>query len=146
MAAVAAKMHRNVVCDSKLVFASPPPSPPWLGYTTAIATVAAVAVLRWELEVLVGPGLPRYIEFVPAVAISAVIGGVGPGVLATVLSALAIGLLFQEPAESLFPQNPVDVVGSALFVTINLVLSFFGSTARWQRAGPGICHRGEEDA
>jgi signal transduction histidine kinase len=61
---------------------------------TAVALVATLALKRF------GP-TPSFLFFVPAVAVSAWYGGIGPSALATALSLLLIDLNFLDPGASL---------------------------------------------
>src|SRR5437870_3165926 len=58
-----------------------------LGYALAPATVAIAFAARILLTPVLNDG-SRYLFFVPAVLIAAAVGGLGPGLLATGLSAL----------------------------------------------------------
>jgi len=50
--------------------------------------------------------------------------GVGPGILATVLSATSGGFFFLEPRNSFVVRTPEDLVGPALFAFIGVFLTF----------------------
>ena len=67
-----------------------------LRYGSALPIVALAVVLRWRLEETVGP-LPTFILFYPAVLLVASVAGGGPGILATVLAALAADYWFIPP-------------------------------------------------
>ena len=54
-------------------------------YALAVAAVVLGILLRYELYLWVGPGLPTYITFYPFVMLVALLGGLGPGLFATVL-------------------------------------------------------------
>ena len=63
----------------------------WAGrcaYSLAIVAVALGFVLRLALTAWVGPGLPTYITFYPAVMAVALLEGIGPGLAATALTDL----------------------------------------------------------
>jgi PAS domain S-box-containing protein len=102
---------------------------PWFGYIVAVLGTVLAATLRWWLGLAVGQTLPPYITFYPVVISAAMIGGVGPGLLATALSALAVDLLFLPPV-GLGLERPADLVGSALFFAINLALTFVAGRLR----------------
>ena len=61
-------------------------------YGLAIALIGFAAALRVALNPVWGVGLP-YITFYPAVMLAAWLGGLGPGLVATALSALLAELL-----------------------------------------------------
>ena len=54
----------------------------FLRYALALVAVGAALLLREALGYLVGPGLPTYVTFYPAVMLVALLAGIGPGVLA----------------------------------------------------------------
>ena len=74
-------------------------------YVSAVVAVAVAVVLRWRLEESFGP-LPLFITFYPAVLLVASIGGGGPGIVATVLSALAADYWFIQPYGSFGIEAP----------------------------------------
>src|SRR3954471_12667078 len=78
-----------------------------------LATLAGVA-LREVLKPILGTALP-FITVFPAVFIAAYFGGLGPTLLATLLSLVAAAYLFIEPRFSLVLSDPVAQVGLALF-------------------------------
>ena len=105
------------------------PTVPWSGswlrrpmaaYTIAIVLVGAAFALR-----LMVPNLENeapYIFFLPAVLISGVVGGFGPGLLATLLS-LAIHVIGTDSYTNI---TPADVAGAAVFVIIGGGMAWFG--------------------
>jgi PAS domain S-box-containing protein len=74
--------------------------------------------------------LPPYLTFYPAVLAAAVVGGTGPGVLATLLSVLASDLLFIEPVGSLKIGTTAQTVGMGLFFAINLGITVLADRFR----------------
>ena len=64
-----------------------------------LAIIALAALLRWALEWAFGIKA-IYLTFYPAMVFSALLGGMGPGLLATVLSSLAASF-FLPPIGSL---------------------------------------------
>ena len=77
------------------------PYGPVLLYVLVVATVSAAALLTAGLWPVVKP-LPGALFFA-AILVSASAGGLGPGLAATVLSALALELLFLRPLHVLEP-------------------------------------------
>jgi PAS domain S-box-containing protein len=86
-------------------------------YAVAIAVVAAALGLRVAVAPYVGAHVP-FSTFYPAVAVAALVGGVGPAVLATMLSALVAwyGFLPPEFSWSLEPKADVEIL---LFLAVN---------------------------
>ena len=91
------------------------------GFAVAVALLGYLFLSM--LTAWVGPGLPPYITFYPAVMAVALLAGFGPGVLATiVLGAIAAYLVLPPIGEwSIF--SPVDRVGLALFMCMGLFMS-----------------------
>jgi PAS domain S-box-containing protein len=73
----------------------------------------------------IGSALP-FITLYPAVFVAAVLGGFGPGVLATMLSAVMALHLYIDPADSLALTDPVARFGVALFTASGLATSWLG--------------------
>ena len=94
-----------------------------IAYGVAVA-VPAVSLL---VRLLIPPGVPQelalYFTFFPAVVIAAYLGGFRPGMLATVLSAVAIDYFFVEPRCSLRIEHTHDAVAVALFVLVGAFIS-----------------------
>lgn len=95
---------------------------PLLRYGAAVLAVAVLALLRWLLDPLLGPGVP-FILFFPAVMLGGWIGGLGPGLLATALSAIVAWYLFVPPALSFFPLSPSHALQIALFTALGTLIS-----------------------
>ena len=101
----------------------------WANYAKAAAVTALAVLLRWCLDRLFGQ-LPLFITFYPAVVVSAMFWGTGPGALATILSIVAVDLCFIEPIGSLAIANRADAVAVGLFGTLGLALSLLGGRVR----------------
>jgi two-component system, cell cycle sensor histidine kinase and response regulator CckA len=101
-------------------------------YAGAAAAAAAGFLLRMALEAWVGPGLPTYITFYPSVMIVALIAGIGPGLLATALIAIAVDYWLLLPL-GFGIENPMEAVGMALFVTMGAFLSVVAGLYRRTR-------------
>ena len=69
----------------------------WSGYGAALAAVGLALLFRYSLRDSFGVTVP-YLQFYPAIILAAWFGGLGPGVLATVVSALAAMYAFLPPA------------------------------------------------
>ena len=74
----------------------------WLTrYALALAAVGAALILRLALSAWVGPDLPTYITFYPFVMLAALVAGIGPGILASVVTVLAVDFwVFSHQPES----------------------------------------------
>ncbi len=96
---------------------------PLLRYGVVPLAVAAAMLLRWPLwDVLRGD--LAYLFLWPVVIICAWFGGLGPGLLATALSANAAIFFLVEPRFSLAVATPADLLGLVVFVAVNVTISF----------------------
>jgi PAS domain S-box-containing protein len=90
-------------------------------YLVAALAALGAAFVRHELDPLWGSKLP-FIAFYPAVALAAWLGGLGPGLLATAVAAVC-ALFFLVPLGSPRVDDPSDLIGLALFVVINVLIT-----------------------
>ena len=104
-------------------------SPRWWGYVIAVGGTVVATVVRWALGQIVGE-VPLYSVFYPVVFAAAVVGGTRPGLLATVLSVLAVDLFFMEPVGALMLPKLGDAEGLGLFSVINVCISILGGRFR----------------
>ena len=102
------------------------------GYLAAIATVAFTSVLRLGVNFIWQQRFP-YLVFLPAIVASGVIGGIGPGLLSIVLSAVAVSFLVYPPLFTfqLGPNN--DLTGLAVFGLTGLLLAAISAAQRQAR-------------
>ncbi len=104
-------------------------------YGFAVAVVAVATAARAWLEQHVGP-MPLFVTWYPAVLLVASIGGGGPGVVATLLAALAADYWFIAPA-GFGIANANDAVATGIFVGTGLFLSVLAERlhrSRWAEA------------
>ena len=96
-------------------------------YAVALGTVCLALLLK----LLLGDYLsPPYVLFFAAVMVSAMVGGLGPGVVATVVSAgMAYFFLF-EPRFTLRLDHASDLIGLSVFVVVALVVSVIADRRR----------------
>src|SRR6267142_2549789 len=66
-----------------------------VAYGVAVLAPAVSLLIRWPLWPVLGDAVP-HMTFFPAVMIAAYLGGFGPGLLATILSAIAANFLFPK--------------------------------------------------
>ncbi len=59
---------------------------PFFRYVLALIFVVVALLLRLAVEKIVGPGLPTFITYYPAIMLSALVSGLGPGLAATAVS------------------------------------------------------------
>lgn len=94
----------------------------WARYGVAAVSVALAFLGREGLGPGVGPtGLP-FIFFFPAIAVAGWFGGIGPGILAIALSALAAKWFFIAPIHALTLSSTYDLLSLAAFVLGAIVI------------------------
>jgi len=94
-----------------------------LRYGVAVIIVAATFVIRFALSFAVGPGLPPYIIFYPAIMIVALLAGMWPGILATAVAAFITAfwvLPWRGAGANVLNQ---DVLALALFMAMGVFMS-----------------------
>src|SRR5215813_7798938 len=90
-------------------------------YGMAIFSSLITLIVCLFLDQLLSGSLPLTLFIIP-VAISALFGGMGPGLLATLLSALASEYFLTEPHFSLYSMDTADLERLALFLTTSGLL------------------------
>jgi PAS domain S-box-containing protein len=115
-------------------------APPAARYGIAMAAAAIGISLRLALDPLWGNKLPLITSF-PAIAVSAWFGGFWPGILTTLLSALAAEYFWIPPVRSFAVSDWGDILGLAVFVATGGFIS--GLNEAWRRAATRL-DRSEE--
>jgi PAS domain S-box-containing protein len=105
------------------------PLHPVVRYGVAIALIAVAAALRVALNPVWGIGLP-YITFYPAVMLVAWLGGLGPGLVATALSALLADYFWISPPLTFAIGDLADMLGLLVFSTMGVVISVLNEAWR----------------
>ena len=96
-------------------------------YGIALGASCAAAALKIAL----GENLPApYLLAVGAVALSAGVGGLGPGIVATLLSAAFVYVAVLAPAFTFHLDDPHDLVGLAVFVAVGVAVSLIAEQRR----------------
>jgi PAS domain S-box-containing protein len=93
-----------------------------IGYGVAVLATAISLLMRWLLRPVLGDAVPHMIFF-PAVMIAAYFGGFWPGLLATILGALAANHFFAGPVRPIHVAGVNDVPALVLFVLTGAILS-----------------------
>ena len=102
----------------------------WLiRYGGAVGAAFAGLLVRWALEAWVGPGLPAFLTFYPPVMAVALLGGLGPGLVATVVSAL-LADYWVIPPHGFRLERLVDAVSLAFFLGMGGFMSLVADYAR----------------
>jgi two-component system, LuxR family, sensor kinase FixL len=97
-------------------------------YWLALGAMAVLFVLRAALAPWLHDRAP-FLMFLPAILLAAGLGGLKPGLMATVVS-LGLGLVFADDADGL--TNP-ELIEAALFVAVGVGVSCFGEQLRRTR-------------
>ena len=111
-------------------------------YGVAVMIVAAAFAVHWALSLAVGPGLPPFIIFYPAVMIVALLAGLGPGLLATAAAAFIADFLLLMPQGQFAIAKTADIFALALFVIMGVSMSVVAGLFR--RARQRVGHYQEE--
>ena len=98
-------------------------------YAFALAGVLLAGAIRYRLDVALGFTQP-FVLFYPVITLIALLGGFGPALFATVLSAGTAAYFFMEPLNSFLVEKPRDLVGLLLFTAMGIVISAIGDQFR----------------
>ncbi len=104
-----------------------------LRYALALLAVLTAFGLRLMLTAWVGPGLPTYVTFYPAMMLAALLGGFGPGLVATALAGLAAMVWILPPVGEFTVTSPIDRLGLAVFFGMGLFMSVVAELYRRSR-------------
>jgi PAS domain S-box-containing protein len=107
--------------------------PRWLAYGVALALVGAMLMLRLALDNVVG-NQPMLVLFTLPIAVAALVGGLGPGLLATVAAALLTNYYVLEPTGSLRIPDGVDLFQWSLLISNGLLVSVLSGVLHRLRA------------
>src|SRR5437763_7432156 len=98
------------------------PRHPLVAYGVALTATAASLLLRWPLWPVLGNAVPQ-MTFFPAVMLAAYIGGFWPGILATILSAVAANYFLAAQPPGFHFSRVNDVAAMILFVLVGAIVS-----------------------
>ena len=88
----------------------------------AVLATAVCLLIRWPLWPVLGDAVP-HMTFFPAVMIAAYFGGLWPGMLATVLSAVAANYFLTKQLPSFHVTSVSNVAALILFVLVGTIVS-----------------------
>jgi PAS domain S-box-containing protein len=114
------------------VFWSSQQRPAWVRYGAAFILVAVAGVCNYLMPPVYGES--HYFFFSAAILASALFGGLGPGLLATAVSALVSAYLFIAPFYSFRVEAPEAARRLAVFVVEGAIISSVGNVIRDNRA------------
>jgi PAS domain S-box-containing protein len=104
------------------VASEPARLPRWLAYGVALALVVAMLMVRLALGEVVGEQ-PMLVLFTLPIAVAALVGGLGPGLLATVAAALLTSFFVIDPVGSLWIGTGTDLFQWGLLIGNGLLVS-----------------------
>jgi PAS domain S-box-containing protein len=99
-------------------------------YAIAFVAIAAALLLRWGLTAFAGEGLPTFITFYPAVMLVALLGGLGPGLLATALTVVAVDFFLSTPGSLFLGWGLLEATSMALFSLLGTFMSVLAELYR----------------
>jgi PAS domain S-box-containing protein len=105
-------------------------------YAIAVAATLIGTLLRLVLSPLWAPNELPFITFFPAVMVSAWIGGLGPGLVTTLLSAAIANFLWVEPRYSFAILHAREAVALLIYVLMGAVISALNEL--WRRAAADL--------
>lgn len=97
--------------------------PGWIPYVVAVAVTAAILLVRMKIAVSFGQR-PLLILFMVPIILSAVLGGFGPGMLATVVAALGIDYYGIPPLRSFLIKEPFDLFQWFMLIASGILASY----------------------
>lgn len=104
----------------------------WFGYVVALASVLLATLWRGAMEGVLGD-TSQYTTYYPAVMLTAVVGGLWPGLLATVLGAVLGDWLFVGTRTQSAIGDPDDVARLLMFVLTGVFSSILAERLRASR-------------
>ncbi len=96
--------------------------PIWARYTVSVLAVIIAFVIRWQFREAVGLHA-TFLTFYPAIAIAALHGGLGPGVLATILSAILADFFLIEPVGRFVIPDIHGLAWFLIFLSTGILIS-----------------------
>src|SRR2546421_10356438 len=96
-------------------------------YGVALVVTLVCLLIRWPLWPVLGDAVP-HMSFFPAVVIAAYYGGFGPGMLATVLSAILANCFLTNQLRHFRITDVNDIAGVVLFLLTGAIISFLSES------------------
>src|SRR5208283_4518647 len=116
--------------------------PVWLRCTVGVLAAVLAAAIRLQfLEIL--ELRVTFLTFYPAVAVAALYGGLGPGLLATVVSAALANYFWMEPVGQFGITNSADLISMIVFLASGTLIS---SLAEATYRAQARAHKAEEQS
>src|ERR1017187_7619728 len=115
-------IHRLDPCALHEVGMNESPRARLFAYGVALLAPALTLLVRWPLDVVFGDRV-LYMAFIPAILIVAYVGGLWPGLITTVLSALAATYLLVGPFHAFEITAAPNAVALSLLLLIGAIIS-----------------------
>jgi PAS domain S-box-containing protein len=112
-----------------------------LRYGLAAGATAAALGFRVLFTRWVGPDVPTYITFYPAVMVVAVLAGFGPGLLATAMADAVVGYWVLPPVGQFAIATPADRLGLVVFTGMGMFMSAIAEVYRRNRDKAAVYDR-----
>ena len=90
-------------------------------YAFATLCVAVAAAVRWVAGLWFG-GIVPFATFFPAVLLAALVGGIGPGILAAIAGGTIGWWAFMAPPMAFFPLKPGQVISLIAYLITSLII------------------------
>jgi diguanylate cyclase (GGDEF)-like protein/PAS domain S-box-containing protein len=103
--------------------------PAWANYLLALVLTAAMLVARLHMN-FVSAQRPLMMLFMLPVVVSALVGGIGPGLLATALAALGVKLFLLAPVNSLHFGETEDLIQWGALIVNGIAVSVLSEFLR----------------
>ncbi|MEO8314709.1 MAG: PAS domain S-box protein [Pseudomonadota bacterium] len=104
-----------------------------IAYLLAVVTPAAAQLVRYMLSLWTGDR-PFQILFIIPIIVSAYAGGLGPGLLATAVAALAMDWFAIQPVHSFAIGQPIEVFYWCLLILVGVLISVLSGALHRSRA------------
>ena len=106
---------------------------PVLRYAFAVVTVSAACVIEVAMLEHVSPDLPVYLIFYPAVMLVAMLAGLWPGLLGTLLATLSASYWILPPRGQLRVERSADLLALMVFTFMGVAMSIVAELYRKAR-------------
>ena len=116
--------------------------PLWLRCTVGVLVAIIAAGIRLHFLGILESRV-TFVTFFPAVAIAALYGGLGPGLLATVVSAALVDYFLMAPVGSFAIANIVDTISLVVFLASGTLISYL---AELHNRAQARAHKAEEQS
>ncbi len=104
-----------------------------LRYFGAVLAIIVAFWLYFAITILFGPGLPTYILFYPVIIIVSLFAGLGPGLLATVVSVFVAGVWIIPPEGQFSITGTAEKIGVVIFTFFGILISTVSELYRRNR-------------